>query len=759
MRKWLVATLAALLCLLVIPALAQAETSGYCGANWDNMTWVLDDEGTLTISGTGKMADYASYNGTLVSLAPWGQDVRRVVIEPGVANVSCYAFYKCGNLSSVTLPEGLTGIDKFAFYQCGSLPSIDLPESVTGIGESAFFECGSLTSIGRLKRLTGIGREAFMGCRSLSSITLPDSVSTIGSEAFDMCESLRSIDVDSGNGSFMSIDGILYNKSGTELICCPGGKEGTVHVREGVTKIGNFAFSCCRRLTAITLPDSVTMIDYWAFNCCSSLASISLPDNMTNIMNYAFCGCTSLNSITLPNGLKEISDGTFSGCKSLTRITLPEGITRIGESGFYGCESLVSITLPDSMRSFGNWSFSGCSSLTSLTLPDNFADLGEDNFYRCDKLKKIVMPRKADAGYCAFPSDCVIYCYPSTEAENWAYTFGYEVVYLDEVDIDSIREVSLPEDFRLGLEEPRPLVVNIFPDTGHPAVTLTSSDLEVISVTDGVITAHKVGTATLTATLGSASDSVKITTFIRADSFDFDLPDVWVIAQKSVQLTLTDFQPEGAEAFITWSSGDTSIARVSDSGFVTTYKLGDATITAVSEHNVTRTCVVHACYPVTSIAFASDELSIKAGASAQLTANVKMRAQSCVNQLVTFESSDDAVASVDAKGVVTGLSEGTTTIRAVAASGVTAECTVIVSRGSAEGEGGTLRLPEGLTAIRTEAFMGIDAEVVILPGSCESVGSRAFANCKNLRELHCSRDARISADAFEGCGEVNVIRE
>ncbi len=157
--------LAAICCIFLLPAEVQAATSGTCG---DNLTWNLDDGGTLTISGTGKMYDYYSYNG-----APWyssRSSIKAVIVDKGVTTIGNYAFSDCTSLTSVTIPDSVTTIEDYAFYDCASLTSVTIGDSVTTIGDLAF-----------------------SGCYSLTSVTIPDSVTSIGDSAFASCDSLRGV--------------------------------------------------------------------------------------------------------------------------------------------------------------------------------------------------------------------------------------------------------------------------------------------------------------------------------------------------------------------------------------------------------------------------------------------------------------------------------------------------------------------------------------------------------------------------------------
>lgn len=96
-----------------------AYESGTCG---DNLTWTLDNNGTLTISGTGDMEDYSySYD------VPWYSPrllIESVVIENGVTSIGSNAFYYCSSLTSVTIPDSVTSIGEYAFHNCINLKNV-----------------------------------------------------------------------------------------------------------------------------------------------------------------------------------------------------------------------------------------------------------------------------------------------------------------------------------------------------------------------------------------------------------------------------------------------------------------------------------------------------------------------------------------------------------------------------------------------------------------------------------------------------------
>ena len=389
MKKRLLSfVLAVLMIASLLPATALAADivdSGTCGAEGDgsNLTWTLDREGVLTISGSGDMHGYGP------SGAPWHGRVKSAVIAEGVTSIGWYAFYDCRSLTSVTIPGSVTSIGLYAFTSCTSLTGIwvaegnshyssdvsgvlfnkdkttlvqcpgafaayTIPNSVTSIGADAFSYCTSLTSVTIPDSVTSIGRDAFSDCKSLTSVTIPNSVTSIGPSAFSFCTSLTS-----------------------------------VTIPDSVTSIVNGAFAYCASLASVTIPDSVTLIDNYAFQSCTSLTSVTIPDSVTSIGGSAFFKCRSLTSVTIPDSVTSIGDNAFCSCESLTSVTIPDSVTSIGVGAFSYCESLTSVTIPDSVTLIDNGAFEGCTSLTSVTIPDSVTSINNGAFSHCTSLTDV----------------------------------------------------------------------------------------------------------------------------------------------------------------------------------------------------------------------------------------------------------------------------------------------------------------------------------------------------------------------------------
>ena len=147
--------------------------------------------------------------------------------------------------------------------------------------------------------------------------------------------------------------GVKYSKDWKRLLKAPSGLKGEYSIRKGVKVIGNNAFSECRSLTNINIPNSVTNIGNSAFMCCESLTNISIPDGVTNIGNWAFAGCRSLTSINIPNSVTNIGNGVFQECRKITKIIIPSSVVNMNGNPFRGCKNILPKIKSDIKKRFG----------------------------------------------------------------------------------------------------------------------------------------------------------------------------------------------------------------------------------------------------------------------------------------------------------------------------------------------------------------------------------------------------------------------
>jgi len=273
----------------------------------DNIDWKLEDDGVLTISGTGKMNNI-----------PWSnrkEDIKTVIIEDGVTSISDYAFSDCNNLKSIYISESVAAISYSAFENCTGLMDVTIPCSIGS--STALEECSNLTNL----TITG-----------LSGIT----------------------------GSVIDSRMIPSNGSLKNVI-----------IKDGVTGIGYGAFSNCTGLKTIEIPDSVTSIGDYAFYECISLEKVIIPNKVTTIGDYAFYDCTNLTDVRLSNFLTSIGNYTFCKCVSLENIIIPYSVRTIGYESFSGCTRLNNIIIPNNVISIYGRAFSGCANLTNIIIPEN----------------------------------------------------------------------------------------------------------------------------------------------------------------------------------------------------------------------------------------------------------------------------------------------------------------------------------------------------------------------------------------------------
>lgn len=181
---------------------------------------------------------------------------------------------------------------------------------------------------------------AFENCAGLTGVVIPEGITEIGDFAFSNCHSLENILVSADNPSYVSINNCCLSKDLRKLIF---GCRSSI-IPEGISMIEESAFEGCVGLTSIVMPEGVKEIGWDAFSGCTGLTNIVIPDSVTEINGGAFFGCTSLTSIVIPKGVTEIGESAFRGCTGLTSIRIPDSVTAIGVSAFYGCN------LPESVK-------------------------------------------------------------------------------------------------------------------------------------------------------------------------------------------------------------------------------------------------------------------------------------------------------------------------------------------------------------------------------------------------------------------------
>ena len=365
-----------------------------------------------------------------------------VTLSDNLTSISSNTFGNCSSLKSIIIPDGVTSIGYAAFEGCSNLTDVITSNNIMTIEDSAFYDCSSLTYFIIPNNVTNINRDTFHGCNNLKNVIISYRVTDIDISAFYGCDELTDISVDSDNTSYTSIDGVLFDKNMETLLYCPEGKSGAFTIPEGVTFTLD-AFDCCDELTDIivdandasyisidgvlfdknaetlvfcprgksgiyTIPDGVKNIETTAFSNCNDLAKIKIPDSVTNIKDDAF-NCEKLNALivdpnnafyTSKNGVLFDKDMKTLYCypkgKAAKLYTIPDGVTSIGESAFAFCNHLTSISIPEGVTNIETNAFYSCGNLTNLVIPEGVTDIGIGAFCYSNKLTTLTFPKSLE---------------------------------------------------------------------------------------------------------------------------------------------------------------------------------------------------------------------------------------------------------------------------------------------------------------------------------------------------------------------------
>ena len=252
-------------------------------------TWTLDDNGTLTISGNGYMDSYLSKD------TPWGKDITALIIEDGVKDISNYAFADCTKLKSAKIGNSVKSIYMYAFENCTALETIEFSDSIEFISSDVF------------------NKTAWFNNQ-------PDGLVYAGK--------------------------VAYKYKGKMAA------NTTINILDGTKSIGAGAFSYCKNLVGITIPNSVTAINQFAFQE-TSLINVTIPDSVTSIDSYLFYNCKLLENVTLGNKTTSINNSSFLNCINLVSIDIPDNVISIGADAFKGCRRINSVTIPSSVNTIG----------------------------------------------------------------------------------------------------------------------------------------------------------------------------------------------------------------------------------------------------------------------------------------------------------------------------------------------------------------------------------------------------------------------
>lgn len=183
-----------------------------------------------------------------------------------------------------------------------------------------------------------------------------------------------------------------------------------IEISNGVTSIGNWAFSDCENLISVTIPNSITSIKNAAFSLCNSMRAVYIDDlyawctidfaPVSNPLAYAhnlYLNGTLITSLAVPEGISSIRNYAFKNCESITSVIIPNTVTSIRDEAFYGCRNLASIEFSENITDIGEMAFHSCTSLTSIELPENLTSIKYRTFASCNNLESVIIPNNVQA--------------------------------------------------------------------------------------------------------------------------------------------------------------------------------------------------------------------------------------------------------------------------------------------------------------------------------------------------------------------------
>lgn len=369
-------------------------------ASCENLSEISFPEGLISIgdyafSGCKNIDEEIQLSQSLLRLESYAfqsTSIQYIDLPDNLEYLGEYVFSE-SRIKEMTLPPKITAVPKGLCSQCGSLESVILHQDITKIGEAAFYNCGRLKEIVFPENLGVIGPESFFGC-GLIQVVVPNTVVRIGQLAFSQCKRLETITLSS---EIESLEGSVLSE------CI---KLSSIVIPDKVVNVDNSALYGCTSLSEVQIGSGVINLGRSAFSNCTSLSSITIPDHVENLGEACFSG-SGLVDITLHKGLNMNNSEVFKNCRALHSVTLPKDLTVLPSRCFSGCSSLKELSLPESLTTISSQAFWECTSLETLVIPNSVTSIGDDVFYNCSNLKSIAIPEGVEEVSDALFSGCV----------------------------------------------------------------------------------------------------------------------------------------------------------------------------------------------------------------------------------------------------------------------------------------------------------------------------------------------------------------
>ena len=608
-------------------------------------------------------------------------NLKEIEFEEGITQIPTGIFGNTG-LENVKIPDTVTSIGERSFADCTNLQEVKISDTVTSIGVESFTDCANLEKVNLSKNLKSIGNRAFAKCTKIEKINLPKSLTEVDTYwsnwwyPFDGCSNLKEIEFEEG---ITQIPTGIFGNTGLENVKMP----------DTVTSIGERSFADCTKLEKIIFSEKIETINGRAFAGCTSLKSISLPDSITSMGTEIFEGCTSLSSVKLPNKCVNITSSTFEGCTSLTEITLPDTVTRIQDHAFKNCTALKTINWSKSITDIQSYAFENCDALAKLAIPNTVTNIGTGAFYDCGGLTDIAVPNSVKSlGSRAFENcDALAKVSISDSVTSMGEKAFYDCDALTDVKLgtgitqiptscfehcDVLPSVILPYRVSKVGDNAFKNCVALTEITIPRATTAISTS---VFSYPAKMTVYGIS-GTYAETFANQQGMKFVDKAVKATNVVLDKTELTLNRGMKYSLTMT-VTPATFTDEVSWKSTNVNVAAIAEDGTVTAKEAGQATI-KVTVGDVSATCKVNVVQPVTSIYLNKTSLEMTALDTYQLQASVYPSEAN--NKEVSWESSDEKVATVDENGLVQAKEKGTAVITAKAKDGskVSRNCKVTV---------------------------------------------------------------------------------
>ncbi|MBD5361781.1 MAG: leucine-rich repeat protein [Bacteroides sp.] len=617
-----------------------------------------------------------------------------VTLTNSETRISDNVFRGCSSLTSITLPDSLRSIGDYAFFACSSLTTIAIPDHTTSIGNNAFSKCSSLTTVTIPGSIQSFGSNIFLNCDNLKTINYKTTKPVaIDKSAFDnavydtaiLNVAIGGLDLARSTSAWMFFkniqewefnntndgtewlhDGIVYTLFPTlydtpfafitgnnlteitqltipESIICNG-------IKYEVGIIDKYAFSGCRNLSSVIIPNSVWSVRKYAFSECSNLTSVKNFRRGPFIHEGTFFGCSSLTDISISDNIEHIYSYAFEGCHSLTSVTIPSSVGTIDAAAFADCNSLKSIFveknnpkyadvdgvlyskslttlqqypagltevhIPNTVKSIGNSAFKGCRRITSVTIPNTVTEIEDYAFYNCSSLLSVEIPTSiTQIGTSAFDGNTPL-----------SYIYSYAKV-------------------------PPSCGVNVFNKNILDRCTLY--------VPAGTKKAYMI--AQPWSEFSSIEEMAIEGTPVSEIELNKSLATLMVGETDTLEYNVKPYNASNKQ--VEWISLNPDVATVSSTGEITAISIGETAIivSATDGSEVSATC---------SIKVTPESLTISADGTTTLKATQQVQLYAEVNSFnikektVVWSSSDETVVSVNSNGLVTANGVGKAIIKA-----------------------------------------------------------------------------------------------